>query len=111
MPRPSAGEPPGIEVRAPEIQLAVRPVLLGRNCPLSRQLAKRVPVNPEVVRCVPRVEPLVVTAALRRRTMIDQCRESLGGALCDLIEHSVEHGVTRACAESVGLLDLARRGP
>jgi hypothetical protein len=68
MPRPSAGEPPSIEIPPSEIQLAVRPVLLGRNGPLSRQFAKRVAVDLEVARCVPRVEPLVVIAVLRCRT-------------------------------------------
>lgn len=53
MPRPSPAPPPGVEIRAPEIQLAVRSVLLRQDRSFGGKLPQSVPVDTEVLGRVP----------------------------------------------------------
>lgn len=59
MARPATAAPPGIQVRAAEVELATRTVLLGRDSSLRRELSKRVPVDAKVFGRMSRVEPVI----------------------------------------------------
>jgi hypothetical protein len=115
MPRPSAASAPSVEIRASEVQLAVRSVLLGRDRLLSRELPKRVTVDSEVVRRVAGVEPLAMPVVFARRVSIDQSCESLDDALHELVDYrtSIElpalTSSVRACLISLGAVRLVAR--
>jgi hypothetical protein len=90
VPRSSAGPAPGIEVGAPEVELATRTVLLRRDRSLGSKLPERVTVDTEVVRGVPRVEPLVLAVRLAGLEGSASGRKTFSYALGELIDQGVD---------------------
>jgi len=84
----ATGLTPVVESRAPEEQLAASAVLLRGDRPRSRKPPERVPMEPEVLRRLSRVKPLVSlipTAVLEARN--DCCRHTLDETIYEQIDH------------------------
>jgi len=95
MPRPPARPAPRIQLGAAEVKLAAWSLLLGGNRPFGGQLPKGVPMNTQVVRGVPRVEPLVVCTGVRGGGRIGRGRKTFNHTLSELVDQSVEERVPR----------------
>ena len=86
VPRSSARMPPRVQIAATEVELAARSVLLGRDRALGGELAKCVAMNPDILRSVAGVEPLIGSRLGGEHPRRDHCRDSLREAINELLD-------------------------
>jgi hypothetical protein len=106
MPRATTASPPGVEIRAPEVELATRTVLLGRDRPLGSELAQRVSVQAEVVGCGTGVESIIVLIRVIGKPVAQQCHDPLGQPIDELVNDRPLGRATRLGRQAQSLAGL-----